>query len=603
MRKIKWIFFAYLAVVALLICAMAVSFVKSPPRDPDTYYYFYISNLKTLDPAEIDDTESAGVVGNVFETLYNYEYGTQPYKLIPQVASELPKVSDDGKTVTIKLRHGIHYYDPWHKVHNGFSKDGKGPEIKAQDFIYAWKRVSNFQLGHTANYGAMFEGKIVGLDDWWNYTKNAPKGKIDWDRPVEGWTALDDYTIQIKLVQPYPQLRFNLAHMPTSAVCRQAVEELGDDFKKYPIGSGPFALVEHLPEQRVVLEANPIYRGKMDVDGDAQVPANERLPRMKRVQLDYFEEPVPRWLLFRQGYFDASGIPRDAFSQAIQGGTGDLTPDMIKDGISLTKNPEAALYYVGFNMLDPIVGKNRALRQAISMANDRETYIKIYLNGRGKPAFGPIPPGFPTYDENRNNPYAKYDLVAAKAKLDEAVKFNGGPIPQLTLLIGDTSTQGRQRGEFFVEQMKKIGLDVKYELRTWARFLEMVDAHGTQMFDLGWVADYPDEQTFLQLFYSKNAGPGGVNQVSYNNPEYDKLYEQSVVMEPSPQRDVLYRKMQDIICDDAPWCYDFYPVIYGLRYSWVKNWKFMEYGNGQKMSWAYIDVDSAARREWHAKHR
>src|SRR5436305_13868777 len=130
MQKVKWIFFCYLGLVVLLIGGLAVSFVKAPPRDPNTYYYFTIANLKTLDPAEIDDTESAAVVGNIFETLYNYEYGTTPYKLIPQIAAEMPQVSADGKTMTIKLRKGIHFYDPWRKVF----PDGKGPEIKAQDF-------------------------------------------------------------------------------------------------------------------------------------------------------------------------------------------------------------------------------------------------------------------------------------------------------------------------------------------------------------------------------------------------------------------------------------------------------------------------------------
>jgi oligopeptide transport system substrate-binding protein len=599
MQKVKWIFFGYLGLVILLVAGLAVSFIKSPPRDPDTYYSFYVANLKTLDPAEIDDVESANIVGNIFETLYNYAYGVQPYTLIPQIAAELPQVSADGKTITIKLRKGIHFYDPWKKVF----PDGKGPEIKAQDFIYSWKRVANFQLGNTANYGAMFEGKIVGLDDWWNYTKSAPVGKIDWDRPVKGWTALDDYTIQIQLVQPYPQLRFNLAHMPTSAVCRQAVEKLGQDFKKYPIGSGPFVLAENLPEQRVVLTANPIYRGKMDVDGETPVAPEDRLPKVKRIQLDYFSEPVPRWLLFRQGYFDVSSIPRDAFNQAIQGAAGQLTPEMAADGVELTKSHVSEIFYTCFNMLDPIVGKNKPLRQAMSMAWDRNQYIKIYLNGRGIPASGIIPPGFPTYDERRINPYTQLNLVAAREKMREAEKINGAPIPELTLFVGDTSTQARQEGEYYVSQMANIGLKVHFELRTWARFQEMVDAKQAQLFGFGWVADYPDEQTFLQLFYSKNSGPGGLNGTSYSNPEYDALYEQAVVMEPSPQRDLLYRKMQDIVCEDCPMSFEFYPIIFGLHYNWVHGLKPMEYGNGQTMTWSYLSIDFQARQQWLRQHR
>ncbi len=599
MQKVKWIFFGYLGLVVLLIAGLAVSFVKTPPRDPDTFYYFTLANLKTLDPAEIDDTESAGVVGNIFETLFNYEYGTQPYKLIPQIASEMPKVSPDGKTMTIKLRKGIHFYDPWRKVF----PDGKGPEIKAQDFVYSWKRIANFQLGNTANYGAMFEGKIVGLDDWWNYTKNQPKGQIDWDRPVEGWQALDDYTIQIKLVQPYPQLEYNLAHEPTSAVCRQAVEKLGDDFKKYPIGSGPFAMKENLPEQRVVLVANPNYRGKPDIDGNTPVTPEDRLPRVKRIQLDYFAEPVPRWLLFRQGYFDVSGIPKDAFSQAIGGANGSLTPEMEADGVTLTKSEVSETFFTYFNMLDPVVGKNKPLRQAMSMAFNRQKYIEIYLNGRGKPANGVIPPGFPTYDENHVDPYTQFNLDAARAKLRDAEKVNGGPIPELVWYIGDTSTEGRQEGEFFAQQMSQIGLKVRFEMRTWARMQEMVDGKEAQMFEFGWVADYPDEQTFLQLYYSKNAGVGGVNSCNYNNPEYDKLYEQAVVLEPSPERDVLYRKMQDIIREDCPTLLEFYPIAFGLKYPWVHGSKPMEYGNGQKMSWMYISLDSKQREEWMKRHR
>ena len=110
----------------------------------------------------------------------------------------------------------------------------------------------------------------------------------------------------------------------------------------------------------------------------------------------------------------------------------------------------------------------------------------------------------------------------------------------------------------------------------------MVDGKEAQMFEFGWVADYPDEQTFLQLYYSKNAGVGGVNSCNYNNPEYDKLYEQAVVLEPSPERDVLYRKMQDIIREDCPTLLEFYPIAFGLKYPWVHGSKPMEYGNGQK---------------------
>jgi oligopeptide transport system substrate-binding protein len=598
MQKVKWIFFSYVGLVILLIAGLAVSFVKTPPRDPKTFYTFYLENVKTLDPAACDDEASANMIGNVYETLYTYAYGVEPYTLIPQLASEMPVVSDGGKTVTIKVRRGVHYYDPLKKVF----PDGVGPEVKAQDFVYSWKRICNFQLGHTANYGAMFQGKVVGLDEWWDYTKNSKPGEIDWDRPVAGLAAIDDYTIQIKLIDPYPQLRYNLAHEPTSAMCRAVVEKLGDGVKGYCVGTGALALSEYLPEQHAVYTANPLYRGRPDVDSPSQVKPEDRLPRTQRVQVDYFPEDVPRWLLFRQGYFDGSSIPRDAFGQAI-GGSGDLTPEMERDGVILKKYPEPATFFRGFNMLDPVVGKNKPLRQAMSMAYDRETYIRIYINGRGQPANGIISPGFETFDPHPNNPYTQFNLAAAKEKLREAEKINGGPIPEMTVAIGDTTTRGRQDGEYFAQQMAQIGLKVNYKLTTFARFLEMVDDKEVQLFSLGWIADYPDEQTFLQLYYSKNAGRGGVNQVNYSNPEYDKIYEQAVVMEPSPQRAALYRKLQAIINEDCPCIFEFHPLVYSLRYSWLHDSYPMIYGNGGKMSWSYITIDSAARADWVMRHR
>src|SRR5205814_9554450 len=124
----------------------------------------------------------------------------------------------------------------------------------------------------------------------------------------------------------------------------------------------------------------------------------------------------------------------------------------------------------------------------------------------------------------------------------------------------DTDTEARQRAEYFVSEMRQIGLDIKVEYNTWARFQELVDARETQLFDLGWLADYPDEQTYLMLFYGKFAPVGGVNSCGYVNPNYDKLYEKAAVMPRTPQRDELYRQMIAIINEDCYWIHDYCPV-------------------------------------------
>lgn len=592
MQKIKWIFFAYLGVVALIAGAILASVAMTVGRDPQTLYAIYYSSIRSLDPAIIGDVEGSRLAGNVFETLYGYDYLTKPYKQIPQLAAEMPQISEDGLTWTIKLKKGIHYYDPTRKVY----PDGKGDEITAADFFYAWKRIADFNMA-SQNYSHMLEGRIVGLDAWWEYTKNTPKEKIDWDKPVEGLQSPDPYTIVIKLNKPDPQLRYNLGHMPTSPVSRKAVKVLGDDFKFTAIGTGPYVIAEYLPEQRVVLERNPIYRGHPEANPGDVVPPEKRIPQIARVQYDYFEEDLPAWALFQQGMVDVSGIPRDAFGGAMNMGTGNITPELQAKGVVLQKEQDATIWFLGFNMEDPVVGKNKPLRQAMSMAFDRKRFIDLILNGRGVPLDRMIPEGFPTYDPNRKNPWGQYNLGTAKAKMREAEQLRGGPIPPITLLMTGGDTTSRQFAELVQQMMETIGVTIKVEYTTWARFQERIDAKQAQFYSLGWNPDYPDEQTFLQLLYSKNESPGP-NSANYKNPEYDKLYERAIVMNPSPERDELYRQMETIALDDVPWILYMKRVVYALRYQWVDNIVEHEYVPSRI---PYYTMDVAMRQRMQKK--
>jgi oligopeptide transport system substrate-binding protein len=308
---------------------------------------------------------------------------------------------------------------------------------------------------------------------------------------------------------------------------------------------------------------------------------------------------VPVWLLFKQGYFDVGGIPKEAFNQAIKISTGELTPDLIAKGMVLTKHTEPVTEYIGFNMTDPVLGKNKPLRQALSMAFDRKSYIHIFLNDRGQPAIGPIPPGFETFDDQQGNPYTQFNLELAKEKMKEAVKINGGPIPPMSILMRDADTVSRQMAEFFSSQAKQIGVTLVPQFRDFARWQEMVDNRQTQLFDAGWEADYPDELDFLQLFYSKNAPQGGINSTVYVNPVFDKLYDKAATLQDTPQRKALYQKMEQMVMEDCPWLCEMYPQAWGLKYNWVKSGLPMDYGNGMlqytRLDRAQRDKESAAQ--------
>jgi len=271
MRKVKWIFFAYMALVAAVVVAIAVSFRLVPARDQHTLYSSYYSNVRSLDPVKITDVPTSVVAGHVYECLYNYDYEKRPYTLIPELAAEMPKLSADGKTFTVQIKKGIHYFDPndeipgWEQVKDAAGKvlGRKGPEVTANDFVYAWKRICNFHVD-SPQYSNIFQGKIDGIDDWWEYTKKSPRDGIDWDRPIAGLQTPDSHTLVITLAQPFPQFAYLMAHLPTAPVARAAIEFYGERYRNNPIATGPYAIParEYRQDERIIMEANPLYRGR-----------------------------------------------------------------------------------------------------------------------------------------------------------------------------------------------------------------------------------------------------------------------------------------------------------------------------------------------------
>ncbi len=487
----------------------------------------------------------------------------------------------------------MHFYDPWGKAFEG----GVGPEMKAADVVYSFKRIGDFAVA-SPNFSTMFQGKVAGIDEWNEYTQKTKSAsqKIDYERPVEGLVALDDYTVQIKLVEKNPQFQYLLAYLGGGIVSRKAVETYGEDFKEKPVGTGPFAMEEYIAEQRIRFKANPSYRGRPDVNGGTTVAASDRVPHIQKIQYEYYNEPMPRWYFLQRGFLDYGAIPKEAFNEVVDPETHKLQPAMAARGFELDVDPEPSVYYYGFNMTDPVVGKNKPLRQAMSMAFDREKFIRVYQNGRGIAANGPIPPTFDCYDPTYVNPYCQFNLDAARAKMKEAEAIHGGPIPVLSVFMPDTSTDVRQEAEFFVSQMKQIGLEVQAEYNTYARFQELVDGRKVQIFAFGWLPDYPDEQTFLQLFYGKFAPDGGINSCAYINPEYDAIYERATKMERSPERLKLYKNLVSIVNEDCVWIDSFYPQIFLLRWKWVQNIHAMDYGSGFRQFYT-VDFQERGRMQ------
>lgn len=553
------------------------------------------ANVKGLDPINANDQYSATVIAQMYEGLLQYNYLKRPFTLEPKLAEAMPEISKDGLTYTFKIKKGVKFQD------NAAFKDGKGREVTAQDFIYSWKRLADPR--NTSEGFWIFDGKIKGLNEW----AQAVKGeKANYDTPVEGLTAPDANTLVVKLTGPYHQLGYVLT-MPFAAVVpHEAVDKYGKEFLNNPVGTGPFVLEkasDWVRNSKITLKKNPTYRtdtypSQGEATDEAKgllADAGKQLPFADKLVFNEIVESQPRWQNGLKGNYDYFDIPKDNYESAVKNKT-EIAPELGAKAMKLDITPGLDVTYIGFNLLDPVLGKNKALRQAISVAYDTPTYIEKFLNGRGIPAQGPIPPGIEGNDPAYKNPNTQFNIAKAKELLVKAGYPEGKGLPEFTY-EGLSDTNARQGAEYFTQAMAAIGIKVKINSNTWPQFQEKIKSQKAQIFGIAWGADYPDAQNFFQLFYSKNRSPGP-NDTSFNNAEFDKVYEASLKLPPGPERTKLYFQLRDIVAEETPWIFNAHRLGYKIVHGWVNNFKWTEVGYDYPK---YLRIDAKKRAELGSK--
>ncbi len=564
--------------------------------------YGKTARIQGFDPAKSGDVSSSMAIGKMYEGLLEYSYLDRPYRVVPLLAEEMPNVSEDGLTYTFKIRKGIFFKD------DPCFPGGKGRELVAEDFVYSIQRIADIKNA-SAGYWA-FNSRIMGLDEFRVATGGAEP--TDYDAPVEGLRALDDRTLQIQLTGPYPQLLWILAMHYSFAVPREAVEYYGDDLVNHPVGTGPFMLHKWKRNYRIEFVRNPkwVETGRVELypsegsEADRAAglldDAGKPLPFLDRIVQYVVDDTATQWMMFLSGHFSFSGISRDNWDVVIKEDSG-LDEKLSEQKIRLLASPTLDLFYIGFNMDDPVVGKNKKLRQALSCVYNPDIMVKYY-NGRITPVYGPIPDPLVGF---KPEPTAySYNLEKAKQLLAEAGYPDGidpetGRRLELTLELGSAAGDTRQRIDLLVDMFAKAGIVLKASYNNWPAFLEKMDRRQGQLFQLGWVADYPDPENFLQLFHSDNVSPGP-NHANYTNPEFDKLYEKMRVMLPCDEKDRLCEQMADIIIEDCPWIFMNQPMSYALIHNWLKNFKHHDFPYGMVK---YRRADNALWNEWKQEYK
>lgn len=547
-------------------------------------------NVKGLDPLFANDQYSSSVIGHIYEGLLGYHYLKRPYELVPQLAESMPEVSKDGLTYTFKIKKGVRFQD------NAAFPNGKGREVTAEDFIYSWKRLADPR--NVSDGFWIFQGKIVGLDEW---AQGVKAETADYDTAIEGLKAADSHTLVIKLKTVYHQLPYVLAMPFASVVPKEAVDKYGKEFINNPVGTGPFMLAQAsdwVRNSKITLQKNPNYRPSTyptdgasgDKEAGLLADAGQTVPFVDRVVFNEVTEDQPRFQNLMKGNFDFGEIPKDNFESTVKDGK--VAPELAAKGVYLEVTPAMEVVYVAFNMTDPVLGKNKKLRQAFSAAYDNASFIQKFYNGRALKAESPIPPGIDSYDPNYKNPVGTYDLEKAKKLLAEAGFEGGKGLPEFTYetLADATSRQG---AEFYAQSLASIGIKMKIASNTWPQFQDKIKKQQAQIFGIAWGADYPDAQNFYQLFWSENKSPGP-NDSSFSNSEFDKLYVQSLKLPPGEERTRLYHRMRDIVTEESPWIFNAHRLQYRAAHGWLTNFKWTEVAFDYAK---YLRVDPKKRAE------
>ncbi len=552
----------------LLLCLSIASMAMLPgcnnrseseeAAPPATVYRHSMDGApSSLDPAQASSIYANFLAVNLYDTLYRYKYLARPYELEPNLADGLPEVSADGLIYTMHLKPGVHFID------DPAFPEGRGRAVRAEDFVYSIKR--QFDPATRAQGAWLWQGRIVGLDEW-------KENGSDYQQEVPGLKALDDRTLQIQLVSPFPQLTHTLTQGFSAVVPREAVDHYGQEFAIHPVGSGPYRL-QTFNSASAVLVRNSRFRQEpfsLSAEGFDAVSQGhlglEQLegkapPLMDRIEIEFVAEDAARWNSFIAGELDFIKVPVSQFDQVLENRD---PPDLnatLAENYHLIANLESGFVHTDFNMDDPRIGyhpdpdrntRNHALRCAIIEAFDWRKRNEIFYYGIGYVFDGIIPPAAPEFDLQKHHVPVARDLEKARNLLSDH-GWNAENLPVIEYGFTSSVTE-RQMFEQLRSFLGEIGYpQEKVKPLTFATYGDYARAYlnrEVMLMTIGWTMDYPDAENTVQLFYGPNASPGS-NTANYNNSRFNQLYRESSGMQPSAGRTAIYREMNQIVIDDC----------------------------------------------------
>ncbi len=480
-------------------------------KDKKIFHYNEHSGISSLDPAFAKAQATMWPAHQLFNTLVEVD---DSLRIVPSLAKSWD-ISEDRLSYIFHLRDDVFFHD------DEAFENGNGRRLTAHDIVYSLGRIIDRS---TASPGA------------WIFN-----GKVDPDDPFK---AIDDTTFRLKLISPYNPILGILSMQYCSIVAKEAVEKYGNNFRRHPVGTGPFRFVAWEEGQALVLARNDHY---FEFDS-----LGNRLPYLDGIKISFYDSKATEFLMFRQGKLDFINDIDASFKDEILTKKGMLREDW-ENKVRLSVHPYLNVEYLGILVdTNNVLVKNspvamKKVRQAINYGFDRRKMILYLRNSLGTPAeSGFVPKGLPSFDEQSVKGY-HYDPAKSRQLLAEAGFPNGKGLPLIKLL---TIALYSDMGDFIAKQLGDIGIPVQVETVQKALLLDMTSNSRALFFRGSWIADYPDAENYLSVFYSRNPAPP--NYTRYSNPKFDALFEKALVEENDSARYKLYQQADQLVVEDAP---------------------------------------------------
>lgn len=578
---------------ALLLLALA-STCAAIAADPNKVLRVALPDIDTLDPQQATTIPAQRVILAIFEGLYSWDYLNTPAGLMPVTATAAPEISDGGKTWRISLKPGIHFTDDpaFH---------GKARELIADDYIYSMKRRLDPNLSRGGD--TVMTDLIVGARAVVDAAKK-PGAKFDYDRPIEGLRALGRYTIEIRLnAINYPSVQIFLTAW---AVAREVVEAAGGDIRTRAVGTGPYRVREWKRGSKIVLEANPNYRTlrfpASSNPADAELVRSMRgrtLPQIGVIDISIIEEDTTLLLEFERGALDYVELRAEIANRLLAGDK--LKPEYAARGIVRHARLEPFLFFVDFNMIDPVVGgmsnDKIALRRAIAMGLNTQNLVDVVYAGQGQPANQMIPPGVSGHD-----PAAPlkslYDPAAAQALLDrfgyknrDADGYRQTPDgkPLTVVLSLRAAAISRETQTLWKRDMDAIGIRIDFRVAPFQDFVKDLIAGKYQMSAAGF-GGVPTGDGILELLDSRQ--PPFANQSRFKLAEYDQWVDRFLQTPTASEQIAAARRMNEMARAYMP----LLPMIFRRENDFVQPWLLGFRPQVFGTYWQFMDIDLDRRK-------